>query len=200
MRAPAISSCAEKIFFVDCVERMRRRSARREAAIGSGLLLDLDALLATLRRVHGLGLVLVDLERVALPGRELAVEGLDGLLEALDRVVGEGLGLPDRVVDAVVTATDGVEELGLEAADVADRHLVELAGGAEPERDDLALDGVRRVLALLEQLDQPLTAVQRRAAGGIEVRRERGERLELAELGQVQPQTAGHRPHGLDLG
>jgi hypothetical protein len=35
MRAPAISSCAEKIFFVDCVERMRRRSARREPAMVS---------------------------------------------------------------------------------------------------------------------------------------------------------------------
>jgi hypothetical protein len=39
MRAPAISSCAEKIFFVDCVERMRRRSARREPAMGQAFFL-----------------------------------------------------------------------------------------------------------------------------------------------------------------
>jgi hypothetical protein len=59
MRAPAISSCAEKIFFVDCVERMRRRSARRERPSVRPPL-DLDALLAPLRGVHGLGLGLVD--------------------------------------------------------------------------------------------------------------------------------------------
>src|SRR3954454_21795802 len=121
MRAPAISSCAEKIFFVDWVERMRRRSARREAAMGSGLLLDLDALLATLRGVHGLGLGGVDLERLALRRRELAVERLDGLLQALHRVVAERLGGADLLEDAVVAAGDVVEELRLEAAHVVHR-------------------------------------------------------------------------------
>ena len=132
-------------------------------------------------------------------GRELAVEGLDGLLQALHGVVAELLGLPDLVEDAVVAAGDEVEELRLEAAHVAHRHHVELAGGAQPQRDDLALDRERRVLALLEQLDQALAAVQGRAAGGVQVRGERGEGLELAELGEVQAQAAGDRPHGLDL-
>src|SRR3954451_295022 len=87
MRAPAISSCAEKIFFVDCVERMRRRSARREPATSAPL--HLDALLAPLRGVHGLGLGLVDPQRLALGRLELAVELVDRLLQALDGVVAE---------------------------------------------------------------------------------------------------------------
>src|SRR3712207_1255621 len=120
MRAPAISSCAEKIFFVDCVERMRRRSARREPAT-SGAPLDLDALLAALRRVHGLGLGLVDPQRAALGGLVLAVEGVDGLLQGRDRVVAELLGGADLVVDAAVVAGEEVEELALEPAHLADR-------------------------------------------------------------------------------
>src|SRR5688500_16382909 len=131
MRAPAISSCAEKIFFVDCVERMRRRSARRDAAMWSGLLLDLDALLTPLRGVHGLGLGLVDHERLAVRRRELAVEGLDRLLQALDGVAAEGLGGADLVVDALVVAGDEVEELALEPPHLTHRHLVQLAGGAQ---------------------------------------------------------------------
>src|SRR3954453_5589019 len=109
MRAPAISSCAEKIFFVDCVERMRRRSARREPATSAPL--DLDGLLAALGRVHGLGLGLVDLQRLALGRRELAVEVLDRRLQAAHGVVAELLGGADLVVDALVAAPDEVEEL-----------------------------------------------------------------------------------------
>src|SRR5689334_24791492 len=117
MRAPAISSCAEKIFFVDCVERMRRRSARREAATSSGLL-DLDGLLAALRGVHRLGVLL---EGLSLAGGELAVEVRHGALQGGSGVVAERLGLADLVEDAAVTAGDEVEELGLEAADVGHR-------------------------------------------------------------------------------
>src|SRR5687768_10510575 len=178
---------------------MRRRSARRDAAMWSGLLLDLDALLTPLRGVHGLGLGLIDLERLAVRRRELAVERLDRLLQALHGVVAENLGLADLVVDAVVAARDELEELALEPTHLRHRDPVQLAGGAEPQRDDLALDRVRRVLALLEQLDQSLTAVQRGAAGRVQVGGEGGEGLQLTELGEVQTQAAGHRPHGLDL-
>src|SRR4051812_4395796 len=104
MRAPAISSWAEKIFFVDCVERIRRRSARSDAAI-SGAPLHLDALLAALGRLHGLGLGLVDLQGLALGGLELAVELLDGLLQGGDGVVAERLCLADLVEDAAVVAS-----------------------------------------------------------------------------------------------
>src|SRR3954447_16723991 len=139
MRAPAISSCAEKIFFVDCVERMRRRSARREAATCSALL-DLDALLATLGGVHRLGLGLVHLQGLALRGGELPVERLDRALQARHGVVTEDLRSADLVEDAVVPAGDEVEELALEPANVAHRHAVQLARGAQPEGDHLALD------------------------------------------------------------
>ena len=81
----------------------------------------------------------------------------------------------------------------------AHRDDVELAGGAQPQRDDLALDRERRVLALLEQLDQPLAAVEGGPAGGVQVGGERGEGLELAELGEVQAQPAGDGLHRLDL-
>src|SRR5688572_22178137 len=117
MRAPAISSWAEKIFFVDCVERMRRRSARRDAAMWSGLLLDLDALLTPLRGVHGLGLGLIDLERLAVRRRELAVERLDRLLQAVHGVVAENLGLADLVVDAVVATRGELQARALEPTD-----------------------------------------------------------------------------------
>src|SRR3954453_8718362 len=118
MRAPAISSWAEKIFFVDWVERMRRRSARRLPAT-SGPLLHLDGLLTALAGVHGLGLGLVDLQRLAVGGLELAVERLDRPLQARDGVVAQRPGLADGVVDAVVPAADEVQELALEPAHLA---------------------------------------------------------------------------------
>src|SRR5918994_4234334 len=134
----------------------------------SGAPLDLDALLAALGRVHRLGLVLVDPQRPALGRLELAVELLDGALQALDGVVPERPALPDPVIDAAVVAGDVVEELALEATDLRHRHLVQLAGGAQPDGDDLALHRVGLVLALLEQLHQALAAHERGPAGRVE--------------------------------
>ena len=66
-----------------------------------------------------------------------------------------------RVEDRrLVLAPHEVEQLGLEAADVLDRDVVEVAGRAGPDRDDLVLDRERRVLRLLEQLDQAGAALE----------------------------------------
>src|SRR5918994_888391 len=100
MRAPAISSWAEKIFFVDWVERMRRRSARREPATSGprrrgGALRRRGALrrpatlgAATLAvgalavgALPGGALVVVVGQRAAVRRREVAVEALDGALQ-----------------------------------------------------------------------------------------------------------------------
>src|SRR3712207_74099 len=70
----------------------------------SGAPLDLDALLAALGRVHRLGLVLLDPQRLAVGGLELAVELLDRPLQAGDGVVAERPALPDPVEDAAVVA------------------------------------------------------------------------------------------------
>ena len=53
-----------------------------------------------------------------------------------------------------------LEQLGFEACDVFHRNGVEVPTGTQEDRHDLILDGVRRVLGLLEQLHQPRTAVQ----------------------------------------
>ena len=116
---------------------------------------------------------------------------VDRVLETGRRVVAELLGLGERVDELLVLAAQVVEQLALEAADVLDRHVVELAGGAGPDRDDLVLDGVRRVLRLLEQLDQAGAALQLGLRRRVQVGAEGGERLQLAVLGEVEPQPAG---------
>ena len=65
---------------------------------------------------------------------------------------------------------------------------------------DLLLDRVGRVLRLLEQLHEALTAGELAAGGRVQVRGEHGERLLVAVLRQVQLQRAGDLLHGLDLG
>src|SRR6266545_3443681 len=52
---------------------------------------------------------------------------------------------------------------------------------------------------LLEQLHQAAAPLQLRAGGLIQVGGEGGERLQLAELRQVEPEPAGDPAHGLDL-
>src|SRR5207344_821220 len=118
--------------------------------------------------------------------RELLLERHDRGLEKTDRVVGEVGGLTDRGEDRGLLALEVVEELALEALDVLDRDVVELAGGARPDRDDLLLHREGLVLRLLEQLDQAGAARELRLGRRVEVGAEGRERLELAELRQVE--------------
>src|SRR5947208_3668634 len=206
MRDAAMSSIAFVIFFVDCTDLIRRRYSRSWAPIRSALRLGLrlgalvgrDRLLALVARLHRVDLLVLH-QRLAGGGVERLLEVADGLLEGLNRLIRQLAGRGDRVVDALVPVVDVVEELTLEAAYVGNRHLVELAGGAGPHRDDLALDGERGVLRLLEQLDETGTALELRLRRLVEVGTEGRERLQLAVLREVEPQTTGDGLHRLDL-
>ena len=92
-----------------------------------------------------------------------------------------------------------VEQLAFEATHVVDRQAVEVALGAGEHHDDLLLDGHRAVLRLLQQLDQAIATLELGLGDGVELGAERGERLELAELGEVELQRAGDALHRLDL-
>src|SRR5690242_15987583 len=119
---------------------------------------------------------------------ELLLELAHGLLEPRARLVLELLRLADRVQETGLLATQVVEELGLEAADVLHGHGVELAAGAGPDRDDLLLHRERRGLLLLEQLDEPGALRELGPRGGVEVGGEHGEGLHRAELREVELQ------------
>src|SRR4029453_14542970 len=92
----------------------------------------------------------------------------------------------------------GIEER-LELADRVDRELIEQALRAREDDHDLLLDRQWLILALLQELDHALTAGELRLRGAIEVGAELGERGELAELREVEPELAGNLPHGAHL-
>src|SRR4051812_31570098 len=207
-----MSSMARVIFFVDCTERIRRRYSRSFAPIELSLLALLGPVLALGATVGGDGLLtlltllhrlrgMVDLaERGPRRRLELLLEVLDGLFQRLDGVPGELAGVDDPLVDALVRVADVLEEVTLELADVLHRHVVDLTAGAGPDRHHLALDGVRGVLRLFEQLHQPSASLELGLGRLVEVGAEGGERLELTELREIEAQPAGHLLHPLDLG
>ena len=59
--------------------------------------------------------------------------------------------------------------------------------------------GIGELQRLLQQLDQPVAPLELRLRHRVELGAERRERLELAELREVELQRAGHRLHRLDL-
>ena len=70
---------------------------------------------------------------------------------------------------------------------------------AGEDDDDLLLDRLRHVLALLQDLDEARAAVELRARRGVEVGGELRERRHGAVLREVEAQRAGDRLHRLDL-
>ena len=87
----------------------------------------------------------------------------------------------------------------VELRDAVDRDAIEEAVGRGVDHDDLLLDGHRRALVLVERLDEPLPAGERRLRVGVEVRAELGERLEVAVLRELELQPPGDLLHRLDL-
>ena len=89
-----------------------------------------------------------------------------------------------------MAGAEPLEQLLLEAGDVVHRHGVEVAVGGGVERHHLLLDRHRAVEGLLEQLDEPVAAVEGGLGHLVELGAEGGERLELTELGQVALERA----------
>src|SRR5688572_3804926 len=122
---------------MDFTDRMRRRSGSSWAGMPSAVLglADLAGyLLATVaRRVRRLRRRLVRELALTGSGQEVLPELGDRLLERGGGVVGELVLLRDRVEDLLAVVPQVREELLLELADVGDRDLVELAGGAGPD-------------------------------------------------------------------
>ena len=135
-----------------------------------------------------------------LRGLEPVGELVDRGPQRADRVVVQLTGLGDVGEDLRMVVCDELVPLGLEATHVTYVDRVEVAVGTGPDRDNLALHRERRGRRLLEQLDHPHPAGQLLLAGLVQVGAERGEGLQLAVLGQVDAQPAGHRLHRLRLG
>ena len=79
-----------------------------------------------------------------------------------------------------------VEVIGLEVLHLVDRQVVQVSVRHRPDRDDLLLHRIRRVLLLLEHLDHTRAAVKLRLTRFVQFGTELGERLEFAELSQVE--------------
>ncbi len=86
-----------------------------------------------------------------------------------------------------------------ERRDALDLDPVEVSAGAGVDRRDLLGDRERLTLALVERLDEALTAGEGPLGLGIELGAELGERLELAVLREVEAQLAGDLLHRLRL-
>src|SRR5205085_4581755 len=117
----------------------------------------------------------------------------------LDVVFGK-LAVLDGVEHAARTGAHVREQLALEAAYVADRKLVEVAVRAGVDREHLLLDRQRLTVGLLEQLDQATATVDEVLRSLVQFSAEAGEGFKLAEVGEVELQTACDRLHRLDLG
>src|SRR6476619_3721893 len=121
-----------------------------------------------------------------LLGGELLAELADRLVQRVPCVVVELAGLPDPVEHTLVLVVEEAEEVLLEGLHVLDLDLVELAGRAGPDADDLLLDRERVALPLLEQLDEASTTGQLGPRRRVEVGGEHRERLHGPELREVE--------------
>ena len=89
--------------------------------------------------------------------------------------------------------------LAVELGDAVGVDAVQVAVGRGVEHRDLVLDRHRLALALVERLHEPLAAGQRALRVRVEVGAELRERLEVAVLGELDLELAGHLLHRRDL-
>ncbi len=130
-------------------------------------------------------------ERLREPGDRRLQRGLV--------LVGQVAGLPDRRRDLRMAGLQVVVERRHEPLGILDRIVVEVAAGHHVDGHDLAFDGLRLVLRLLQDLDDPSAARELLPRRLVELRAELRERLQRAVLREVQAQSPGDLLHRLDL-
>src|SRR6185369_6636076 len=82
---------------------------------------------------------------------------------------------------------------------VFERDVVCVAVGGGPDHEHLLFDVHRLILRLFQNFSETLTTRELRLRRFIEIGTKLRKRLQLAELGQVEPQRSGHLLHGFDL-
>src|SRR5260221_8591433 len=141
-----------------------------------------------------------------LSSRPLAMTARDGLLVLLERPLEIRLDLlRQHLLGAETLAYLG--ELGgdelvqslLPCTDLIDLNVVEIPVRHGIDGRDLLLHRHGLVLSLLQHFDRACTTLELALRGGVEVRRERRECLELAVLREVEAEAAGNRTHRLHL-
>src|SRR5260221_3015774 len=127
------------------------------------------------------------------------LELVDGRAQPLLEVVRQRFPGADLLADLGMVRVHELVEAGLPGAHVLDVDVVDEAVGHREDDHHLLLDRHRLVLALLQDLDGAAAAGELLERRGVEVGAELRERLEGAELGEVEPQPARHLLHRLDL-
>jgi hypothetical protein len=130
---------------------------------------------------------------------EALTECRDAVLEASDDAVIELTGRAELIEDIALLALEVSDELILVLTDLLHRDLIDEALGRCVEHEDLLLEGERRVLTLLEDLDEALTTRELELGGLVEVTRELREGLHLTVSCEVEAERTGDLLHRLSL-
>ena len=157
IRDAAISSMALVIFLVDCTLRIRRRRTRSWPPA-------MDQSTFPVSKPS---------RNEVSPRSSSSPSGSVPLVRIVSRTDG-------------VVALEVLHQLGGETLHLGHGHRVDPALGAGVDHQHLLLDRYGGVLRLLEQLGQAVAPVELGLGDLVELRAEGGERLELAELGQVE--------------
>ena len=92
----------------------------------------------------------------------------------------------------LVGSLDVLNKGSLKGSDLAGLNFVEEATDTAVDNGNLVLNGHGHILALLQQLRQPDTAVEQLLRSGVQVGAELGEGRHLTILGQLELHRTGH--------
>src|SRR5665213_596064 len=140
------------------------------------------------------------------PGHDVVLSLRKRLGETFDRRFQLGGG----VIRKIAALADGIEDVGilaaqqrqqavLEGAYLVERKRIEIAVGAGPDHADLLFHLQRRELRLLQEFSQSRAAIEQALGRGVEVRTELRERRHFAVLGELALDLAGDLLHRLGL-